>query len=369
MSHTLYSSYNEFYDPLLEHPVEDTLLVNQLEEEEKIRRIFDKDGEAIRRLLAHEIAEIITEALRPGWFQQGTSYVFHLLDVAREAGSSILRTSQVGVISSKLQVAGQKGYATAQDVAHKIEKVGHRAQEFPGEVKTKVQEKIAVAQDVAQQKWEKVEDVAHHGIERANSGLGEVVHKVGDVAHQGIERANSGLGEVVHKVNDVAHQGIEIAHQGIEKTQDIITKLKDVSFRVLGNVNHLWTSFTENTNLAFAVLEEENERAKRMTGVDESYAILNALCISNLIKDLSPEFYNPTFEPTRHWSTRALEEIERKRRISEGLYDHSAIQHATALSALIESKFNHPILLTKMKKHVVEEIKTADPLAPATAAM
>jgi len=352
MSHTVFASYNEFYDPLLEHPAEITLLVNKLEEEERIRRIFDKDGEALRRLLAHEVAELVGAALRPSWFQQGSSYVFRLLGVAREAGSNILRSSQVENISAKLQIAGQKAYATSQGLAHKVEEVGHRAQEFPGEVKLKFQEKLAAAQDVAHQKWEKVEDVAHQKWE-----------KVGDAAHHGIEKANSGLEEVTHTVGDVAQQGIE-------KTQDIIHKLKHLSLNVIGKVNQVISSYTYNTNLAFAVLEEENERAYRLNSDDEVYAILNAMAVASLFKELAPEFYKPTFEPTRGYSTRLLEEIERKRRIREGVWDHTPIDHATAISHWIEQRFNRPILpIRETKKHVIEEVKFFVVPSASTAAM
>jgi len=287
-----------------------------MEEEERYRRMSDIYGEQQRRFAAHQVSEIVVTSLRPSWFQKGSTYVFNLFHMAREAGTSILRSSQVRAMSARLQVAGHKGIATAQDVKHKVEVASHKAQETSHDVKVKLQETLESAQGVA--------------------------------------------------------------HQGVEKVEEVVHKLKDVSLKIYGKVNKVWSNLSENAGLAFAVLEEENERVYRMNSDNETYAVLNGLRVSNLIKELSPEFYKPSCEPTRNYTTKLLEEIERSRRVHEAFYDHTAINNAMSVSLLIEQKFSVGIPLSTKGLVAKEEIsdqkgkpaqEIKKPVVPLTASM
>jgi len=265
---------SEFYNPWAEHSKEDIDLVNRLEDAEQKRRIMDVLGEQQRRYVANQVAEIISTNLRPSWFLQGSAYVFSLLNVAKNAGNDLLRSSQVRAMSTKLQVVGHKGLETAAEVKHKVEEVGLRAQE--------------------------------------TSKL---------------------------KLQDTLDSAGGIAHQGLEKVQEVAQKIKDMSLSFFGKFNQAWSNLSENTNLAFAVLEEENERQWRLNSELEAYAILNALCISNLLKETAPALYRPAIEPSRKYSTRLIEEYERNRRCLQDAADHTSLQNASAISRLILQKF------------------------------
>lgn len=279
------SSKADFYNPWAEHSKDDIDLVNKLEDEEQKRRIADVLGEQQRRNAAHQVSEIISTSLRPSWFNKGSAYALELIKVARQAGNKLLRSSQVRQMSAKIQVVGQRGIASAQakaqDVKHKAEIVGHRAQETSHDVKLKLQDTLDSAETIAQ--------------------------------------------------------------QGIEKVQEVAKKIKKVSLKFFGKVSQAVNNLSENTNLAFAVLEEENERQTRLNGELEVYAILNALRVSALLKDTAPALYRPAFEPTRKYSTRLIEEYERSRRSLADAADHTAINNAKAVAQLIQQKFSAPI--------------------------
>jgi hypothetical protein len=287
-----YDSNTEYYNPMVEHSQDDITKVKRAANEEQQRRIKDVIGEQQKRNNAYKVSEIITTNLRPNWFQQGTTYAFNILQVARDAGNKALRSSQVRAVSARLQIAGQKGVATAQDVKHRVEVVGSKAQE-------KAQE---TSQDVKL------------------------------------------------------------------KLQEVAQKLKNVSLKVFGKVSQAFTNLSENTNLAFAVLEEEGERTWRLNSETEAYAILNALRVSSLIKETAPALYRPAFEPTRKYSTRLLEENERARRSTQDLIDFTALNNAKAISLLIANIFR----TTPAPLPIKEKSKAAQPTkvnTPSTAAM
>jgi len=313
------SSKGEFYSPWAEHSREDIDLVNKLEDEEQRRRIADVLGEQQRRNAAHQVSEIVSTNLRPSWFNKGSAYALELIKMARQAGGELLRSSQVRAMSAKIQVVGQRGIAsaqaTAQDVKHKAEVVGHRAQERSQEVKSKLHDTIESAENIAQ--------------------------------------------------------------QGIEKVQEITQKIKNVSLKFFGKVSKAVNNLSENTNLAFAVLEEENERQTRLNGELEVYAILNALSVSCLLKETAPALYRPAFEPTRKYSTRLIEEYERQRRNLADAADHTAINNAKTVSQLIQQKFSAPIaplrkvqaplrvVEVERKVEVIEAPKSKKPIGAA----
>jgi len=346
MTYTSKNTSSDFYNLWAEHSPEAIIRVKRWADEEQKRRIADKTGEQQRRYIANQVSEIITTNLRPSWFHKGSSYFFSLLKVARNAGTDLLRSSQVQAMNAKTQIThgvetvGNKATETVQDVKLKVGAVGQRATETAQDVKHKVE---AVGQ-------------------RATETAQDVKHKV-EFAGQKAQETSQDVKVRIQEKIGVA-QGV--AHQGFEKVQEVAHKLKNASLNLFGKVNQVFSYFSENTNLAFAVLEEENERAWRLNSEIEVFAILNALCISSLFKDMAPEFYRPAFEPTRKYSTKLIEEYERSRRVLAHLADRTALNNAKAVSLLIEAKFRVLPCALPPKTEVVETITFN---APMTAAM
>lgn len=343
---------SEYYNPWAEHSQEELVKVKRWEDEEQKRRMVDILGEQQRRYCANQVAEIVSTTLRPSWFQKGTSYVFNILGMARKAGDSLLRSSQVQAMNARIQIAGQKGIATAQNVAHSVEGSIHKAQETSQDVKLKLQEKIGAAQGVA-----------HHGLGKVQETALDVKHKVEVAGHKAQETSQ----DVKVKLQEKIGVAQDVAHHGLEKVQEVALKLKSVSLKLFGKVNEVWSNLSENTNLAFAVLEEENERAWRLNGETEIFAIINGLTISSLFKEMAPEFYRPTFEPTRKYSTKLIEQYECTRRVTEDLSDRTAVNNAKAVSSLIEAKFRAVAPSAFPPK--VEILEEEKPKTPMTAAM
>lgn len=326
---------NEVYNRETEYSQEDIAKIIRWEEEEQQRRLADTLGEQQRRQIANKVSsDIVSSSLRPNWFRQGTSYVFNLLRVAREAGNKALRSSQIQQISARLQIAGQRGIASAQDLQATV---SNKAQHTAQDAKLKFQE---TTQDAKLKLQETAQDAKLKFQETTQDVKSKIQEKIGSA------------------------QGV--AQQGIEKVQEVAKKLKSASLKVFNRVGQAFHNLSENTNLAFAVLEEESERAWRLNSDIEVFAITNALRVSSLLKDTAPALYRPAFEPTRKYSTRLLEENERHRRAAEALGDRTAIDNAKAISRLIEDKFRAvPIAPLPAKAEHVPEIKISTPYTAA----
>lgn len=320
---------NEVYNRDTMYSQEDIEKVIRWEEEEQQRRIADTEGEQQRRQLALQVStEVVSSSLRPNWFRKGTSYVFNLLRLAREAGNNALRSSQIQQLSARLQVVGHKGIATAQDLQATV---SNKAQHTAQDAKLKIQD---TTQDAKLKIQETTQDAKL---------------------------------KIQETTQDVKNKLQEVANQGIEKVQEVAKKLKNASLDVINRVGKAFHNLSENTNLAFAVLEEESERAWRLNSDIEVYSILNALRVSSLLKETAPALYRPAFEPTRKYSTRLLEENERHRRAAEALGDRTAIDNAKAISRLMEDKFRAAPIAPPLpaKAEHIEEIKVTKPFIAA----
>jgi len=325
------------YNFNVEYSQDDIKLVCKLEDEEQGRRMLDIEGEKLRRNNAHIVSEMFSLNVRQSWFQKGSSYVFNLLSVARNAGNNILNTSQVKAMNVKMQISG-----TAQDVGRKVGSVGQIGK--------------ATAQDVKL----KLDATAHEVKEKVGAATTKAQQAGSSVTTKGLETAH-GVKEVIKETLGSAQ---DAAQQGLEKVQGAAKMIKSASLRLIKRATS--GVFKLNTGLAFAILEEENERAHRLTSELEVYAILNALAVANLIKAMAPEFYRPEFEPSHRFLTKQLEEYERARREASDSIDMKSV-NAKAVASLITAKFQaEPVPVPQLiaaKAEIVEEIKErASPL-------
>jgi len=379
----IYESVSEIYKPWLEHSSEVTALVIRLEEEEQQRRLVDKDGEHARRNVALQVSEIISTTLRPGWFYQGSSHAFHLWKLTRDT-KKLFRSTMRTVSANLLETVKITG-ALGMEVQCKIENAGEEAQKMLHNSFVAAQDKISGvahhSSEKAKQELHKVECVAKENSFKAKEGLAKGLEKVECAAHQSTEKVKEGL----EKVENAAHQSLEkansaknvslerassAAHVGLSKAQQIIHKIKEAGLRLFGKAGQLPVVVTDKVNVAFAVFEEECERNYRATSGFQLYAIFNAFATAQLIKDLAPELYRPTFEPNHRYGAKLVEELERARRMRAVLFDSTAKKNANAVATLITQKVaatatQQPVLL-KAKKEYIEEPQV---LWASTAAM
>lgn len=331
MATTTTTITSEKYDSFSEHSIEDIKEVKRLADEEQARRINDTNGEAQRKMVAHNVSDMFSLNTRSNWFQQGSSFVFQLLNVAREKASNISA------------IAAQKGRETASDVKQKLDTVSYKGK--------------VVAQDVKV----KVTDAGKKGIQLSTEMTSMATQKSKDTA-------NDIKSKVTTTTQDAQNKGAETL-SGVqnllkEKLGTAQATLQGAALKIKSSSLNLWekvnTTLTKKTNLAFLLLEEETERAYRMNSETQVYAILNALSVSFLIKDIGYEFYRPASEPSHAYATKMLEQLEQSRRIVNDMSDQTAVKNAKAVSDLIVHKFRAitppPAALVAAKAEVIAEI-------------
>jgi len=346
-----------YYDKWIEHSHADVEYVIQLEEEEKARRLEDKDGEKQRQHAAQLASEIVTESVRPVWFGRGSLFVLKLLTAMRKGGNNLLRSSQIRTmeIVDKLNEITQKGKTSLDEVTQK-------SKASFNEITQKTQAKV----DIANQK---IHDSLVGNKQKIQERSRSAKLKLEESSHDLKLKVDDTLGAAHEKIQNAT----EFANEKIEKiggaVSGVVGIITSAGANLIEKLKEKWANLTTNTNLAFAVIEEENERAYRLNSDIETFAIFNALLLSSLIKELKPEFYRPDFEPTRKYSTRLLEDIERRRRMIEDLFDKKGIENAKTISFLIDEKFAAKAVeeLPLPKKEIVEPIHIS--LVPMGATM
>lgn len=322
------SSVPELYNAELEHPREETQKAIRWAEEEQRRRMSDPEGENRKLRIAGQVSEVYSKGIRTTWFQRGSSFVFSLLGSVRQSGKEIVNSQSVKNLNAKMQIAGQKGVAIAQDVsttvANKAAPVGQKASETAANIKGK---SLETAQDI------KTKSIA-------------IAQNISTKAQE--------------TTKDIRAKSAETAQDAKEKSKVLAARLKSAvtSMKLYKKLNKSFSNLAENTNLAFALLEEENERAYRMNSPTEIFAIMNAMGVARLIKSQS-NLYRAEVEPFSGYYTRLLEEAERSRRVQES--DTAAVNNAKTMSLLITAKFA-PVLAVPAKAEIVPEITLSKPL-------
>jgi len=376
-----------YCDYWIEHSHTDVEYVIKLEEDEQERRIKDKDGEHARRNAALKASEIIHENLRPVWFGRGSLFVLNLLKAMRKSGNNLLRTSQILSISfiEKLGEITHKGKETVETTNEKIVETTHEAKEKIEESSRSLKGKFQESSDNLKEKFLESSNNLKGKLQESSHDLKVKVDGTIDAAHHKIHSATEFANQKIEKIGDAVSGAVGMVASDVSGVVGIIASS---AANLLGKIKEKWSnlvSFHKKTTIReteiLATLikrsrrpEEENERAYRLSSEIETFAIFNALLLSSLIKELAPEFYRPDFEPTRKYSTRLLEEIERRRRMVEDLFDRKASENAKTLSAFITEKFSTVTptpatieVIPLAKKEEIEPIKVSP--APMGAAM
>lgn len=349
-----------YYDYWIEHSHADVEYVIQLEQEEQARRLVDKEGEKQRRGVALQVSEIITESIRPAWFGRGSLFVVNLLKAMRKGGNDILRTSQIRAMAvvDKFSEITKKTQASIDSTNEKIHESLIETKLKSEETSRNVQQKFRENSQNAKLKLQESSQNAKLKLQESSRDLRTKVEGALDATDKKVQSASEFADRKTKKIG--------------EAVQGVVGMIRSASLNLIEKLKEKWIHLTSNTNLAFALIEEENERAFRLSSDIETFAIFNALLLSSLIKELKPEFYCPDFEPTRKYSTRLLEEIERRRRMIEDLFDRKAIENAKTAAFLINEKFCATAAVEEIpplpaKKEIIETINVSPP--PMGAAM
>jgi len=344
---------SEVYSRWVEYSEEDVKTVCRLEDEEQQRRIMDTFGEQLKRSAAAQVSEIFSTTLRPGWFQKGSAYVFHLLRVARSTGSEILSSSQLRALSAKIQIASDRGLNKVHDLKQSFDVAGETATIAVLNAKFKVQETLDETIEKAQETSRDVKVKMLTASENVKSTSQDVSHDV--------------VAKLQGTSHDVKLKLQETFAAAQEKIQAGTQKLRNASLELLGKVLTAIMQLIEsvraaNSRITYSVLEEDSERIRRMNSETEATAIANAFAVSSLIKELGPEFYRPAEEPRSTYTTQMLEDIERKRRESQDSTDNTAVKNARAVSTLVKNYTTPVEVIPPAKVEFVEEIKVHKPM-------
>jgi len=313
----------ELYSADVEHSFEDCKLVIDLQDKECSRRVEDVNGEIKRRLLAREVSNLII----PPVLQEQSECYPNLWNMVNEAGRNFMEYTQTiasNVTSGLSEFAGRKGFETSEALRLHMGIVGLRGISSALLVKD-------IAEQKASQLTYTISDIA--GEVGRDSGI-FIKDKLGDAARDlGITPNN----QVGYRVSQNAKT---FAKERLDNVEELAHESK--LMLKLANTNPISqnaTKITYHSKNAGLLFQEDTERTYRLSNEDEVYAILNGLALSSLIKDLGEAFYRPSYEPTRIYSTKLLEQYERSSRLSKDV--GPIVNQAREVSKLVEDKFSN----------------------------
>jgi uncharacterized protein YoxC len=296
------------------------------EDIEQRRRLLDEEGEKQRIWVANKTAQLLKftpcELKHVPYPVQAALCARRGTEVAKEVKPESAEHGAVSVLYKASHFAGDTFHLAADAVStagHKAAALSHKAVEVAASVGEKT---IEAANAVGDAVVEVAGAVGHVTAEVASTlehKTAEARHKAADIAHA-----------VGHKTADVAHA---VSH----KTADVAALAAEIAHEARNRLVHLKDEVVYTTTRKYVRAQMESERRRRETDVDEQYAILNALRVSSLIKDLGCEFYRQHGQNFTY-SFKLLEETER---VWQEASLHSVVASANArkVALLVKGKY------------------------------
>lgn len=323
----------EKYIRELEYLPENILNAGKLEDAEQVRRLADVEGENHKRVLANNLSQqLFDDNLRATWFQRGSSFVLNLLNSVQNVVAT-KASDLTNVVSNK---AGDLGLQASNALQTKAELVGKQVQ---GAAHAASENITIKANEIGLQAAGKAQDLS-----------ASLAQKAGQV---GVQAQTAALSATQSASSLAQDKALDVKNKGFEAVQTSKTflagKFSEYSQKLGDAVANMslyqkFGSLIGRTNMTFAMLEEEAERAHRMNSSSEKYAIANALQMSRLIK----QHFNIVDESasteikTLKFNTGALEEGERVRRVEETESGEKvALSNAKAVATIINDKFGN----------------------------
>jgi len=370
--------------PRYYHPTEtirDNAIANQAcinEDMEQRRRLLDKDGEQQRKWISNKTAQLLKftpcELKHVPWPIQAPLFVRHQTDGWHMIEEALYKASHFAedTFNRAADIAaslGEKTVEAANAIGEKTVEmataVGHATVEAASTFGHKTAEATSKAANIAQIVGHKTSDAA---VVVSDAAV-VVAHKTSDAAAVVSDAAVI----VAHKTSDVAvvvaHKTSDVAAVVAHKTSDaaaIVAPLAaEIAHEAKCRLVHLKDDIVYSTTRKYVRALMEYERRRREVDFDEQYAILNALRVSFLFKELGCEFYRQSGQKFTYSYT-LLEESERRWR---QLPANSSVAYTNAKHAalLVKNKY-FPIVRTTAGQeiHVIEKkveiIKEAPPV-------
>jgi len=252
---------------------------------EQSRRVADHEGESRRRITANKVSAMFR---LEGKTNRSSipSFGIAVRDALKKAGTQI--STNVVQAKSSTESAGKKGWALLRS------KLGEASKRSAADQldHALIEARIAFANSTLQ-----ITKFADNIGEKGNKAAVNASHKGAELVVKG----RTGLDLVLY------HARILV---------------RDIAVRFSGWVQRTWSHAVLKAHLNYSTHLEEREKKRRtLSDADETFAILNAMRVSSLIKDLAPALYRPTEEPSGLYSVELLEMKERNRRINEDKLD------------------------------------------------
>jgi len=333
-SMTLDSDYTPFSDIEMESsppslPSCDYKMVRRMEAEERSRRIEDIYGESIRKANAQKVSKMFAFSSHP----EASAYLSEILGLARQTGHNLLKYSQTKasqMTADFSEFTRKKGYKASESLQENFDIASQKGIQTVYALKDATTQKaFQMTSAVSDKTGEKTYGVSTSLRDKLDGAL----NSLGVTTNHRAQKASAKASELSQTAMAAAKEQLDnastVAHQAS-------TKARSLSISLLEKVNQ---SLSHNTDMAYISLQENTERAYRLSSDNASYAILNGLMVSNLIKDLGCEYYRPASEPSRLYSTRLLEQYERSSRISRDITGIAA-NKSRMVSKLIKEKFS-----------------------------
>lgn len=361
------------------------------EDQELRRRLLDKSGEHHKQILAKEVSHLVDQ-FGGNVHLKTTPYVPHsqpLLEKAQQGASNVLSSAlnagkrAIDAATGAIQTVANSALDTANSALGTAQAVGHDAAEKVSTVAHDAAEKVTIAaQDAAYQASslagavsQKTKELAYAASDKAHEIADNISHfttLVGVLAEEENERARRMVsGDEARAAANAFRVSELIRDLGVsfyKQTPNLLYTTK-----VLEEIERRWRLNSSATELAernahregklvrnnlqsfmpryqwvhshISTLEEK-ERTRRLNDPAESYAIINALNLAFIIRELGLGFYRQegTFSRTHAgYATTLLEENERRDRIRTDMLLHADDSH-NLLQVLVSEnieKFNY----------------------------
>jgi len=272
----------------------------------------------------------------------------------------------VDLASRTVDLATSFGERTAEAASGAASAIGHKTADLAAksvDLAASLGEKTAEVAIVVGEKTASAASVVSHKTAEVAAVVGEKTSEAAGAAAVAAEKTFAVASDLGHKTAEVAWpKAAELAHVVSQKTAvvaaTVIPLAQDLAQEAKSRLVHLADDISYSTTKAYVTAVMEAERRRRMLDVNEQYAILNALAVSNLFKALAPEFYRQS-DYCYAYSFKLLEELERKWRLLPANIE-IARANAHSITKLVENRC-FPIahverMYTTGKIEIVEDV-------------
>jgi len=305
------------------------------EDIEQRRRQLDSQGEARKIILAKEVSNMIDETdihLRTTPFPEAQESLTVKLSGAIEASKNIL----ISAASATQHAADAAVQASSNAANAAVQASSNVANAAIGAATSVGANALSAAEGVAQTTATKAVQAEHAAANAFTRAAAYISHMGHDAASAISSATKTAAGVITNTASNAAHKAADLTEKAVDTTADLASavgqKTRELAENAANKAHEVADNISHFTALVTLLAAEEKERARRLVE-DETFAIINAMKLSEQIRALGPAFYRQE-TPNLLYGTKLLEEAERRWRLSSP-YTALAANNAHTVGKLV----------------------------------